>query len=69
MWRIVLKNEFHDVLPGSSIAEVYEDAGRELSEIIGRALARQQMALKAMVDLLPDGDVQDAVVVVNPSLS
>jgi alpha-mannosidase len=69
MWRIVLKNEFHDILPGSSIAEVYEDAERELSEITGRALARQQMALKAMVDLLPDGDVQDAVVVVNPSLS
>ncbi len=25
-WRIVLKNEFHDILPGSSIREVYEDA-------------------------------------------
>src|SRR5690606_35224567 len=33
------------------------------------ALARQQMALKAMVARLPDGDVDDAVIVVNPSLS
>lgn len=27
-WKLVLLNQFHDVLPGSSIAEVYEDALR-----------------------------------------
>jgi alpha-mannosidase len=69
MWRVVLKNEFHDILPGSSIAEVYDDAERELGDIIGRAQARQQMALKLITGRLPDGDVSDAVVVVNPSLS
>lgn len=69
IWRVVLKNEFHDILPGSSIAEVYEDAERELGEVVGRALARQQMALKLIAATLPDGDVADAVVVVNPSLS
>jgi alpha-mannosidase len=69
IWRVVLKNEFHDILPGSSIAEVYEDAERELNDAIGRAQARQQFALSAIVGHLPDGDVADAVVVVNPSLS
>jgi alpha-mannosidase len=69
IWRVVLKNEFHDILPGSSIAEVYEDAERELNDAHGRALARQQMALSTIVGRIPDGDVQDAVVVVNPSLS
>ena len=69
IWRVVLKNEFHDILPGSSIAEVYVDAERELNDACGRALARQQMALAAIVGRLPDGDVSDAVVVVNPSLS
>ncbi len=69
IWRNVLKNEFHDILPGSSIAEVYVDAARELNDACGRALARQQMALAAIVAKLPDGDVADAVVVVNPSLS
>lgn len=69
MWRVVLKNEFHDILPGSSIAEVYEDARKELSDIVGRAVARQQMALSAIVSRLPDGDVSDAVVVINPTLS
>jgi alpha-mannosidase len=69
IWRVVLKNEFHDILPGSSIAEVYEDAERELNEAIGRAISRQQFALSAIVGHIPDGDVADAVVVVNPSLS
>ena len=26
LWRVLLRNEFHDILPGSSIREVYEDA-------------------------------------------
>ena len=69
MWRVVLKNEFHDILPGSSIAEVYDDAERELGDIVGRAQARQQMALKLITGRLPDGDIADAVVVVNPSLA
>ena len=69
LWRIVLKNEFHDILPGSSIAEVYEDARKELSDVIGRAVARQQMALSSIVTRLPDGDVSDAVIVINPTLS
>ena len=69
IWRVVLKNEFHDILPGSSIAEVYDDAERELNDAVGRALARQQMAMSAIVARIPDGDVADAVVVVNPSLS
>jgi alpha-mannosidase len=35
LWRVVLKNEFHDILPGSSIREVYEDAerGEEVTEV------------------------------------
>jgi alpha-mannosidase len=69
IWRVVLKNEFHDILPGSSIAEVYDDAERELNDAVGRAISRQQFALSAIVGRIPDGDVADAVVVVNPSLS
>lgn len=26
LWKVLLKNQFHDILPGSSIHEVYEDA-------------------------------------------
>lgn len=45
VWETVLLQQFHDILPGSSIAWVYQDAernyaavARELEEIIGDAL-------------------------------
>jgi len=69
LWRITLKNEFHDILPGSSIREVYEDAERELEDVAKQALALQQAAMRGIVALLPPGGVEDALVVVNPSLS
>lgn len=28
-WKILLRNQFHDIIPGSSIREVYEDSRRE----------------------------------------
>ncbi|RAK12517.1 alpha-mannosidase [Halanaerobium saccharolyticum] len=32
-WEVVLKNQFHDILPGSSIKEVYEDSSAEFKEL------------------------------------
>jgi alpha-mannosidase len=69
LWRVVLKNEFHDILPGSSIREVYEDAERELGEVIAAGTERQGSALAALVAQLPKGELDDALVVVNPTLS
>ncbi|CAH0346492.1 alpha-mannosidase [Bacillus sp. CECT 9360] len=31
-WKIVLRNQFHDIIPGSSIREVYEDSKLEYEE-------------------------------------
>lgn len=31
-WKIVLRNQFHDIIPGSSIKEVYEDSKLEYEE-------------------------------------
>nr|WP_254638868.1 alpha-mannosidase [Cohnella sp. GbtcB17] len=31
-WQIVLRNQFHDIIPGSSIREVYEDSRAEYSK-------------------------------------
>jgi alpha-mannosidase len=38
-WKIVLRNQFHDIIPGSSIPEVYEDSRIEYAEAerIGRS--------------------------------
>lgn len=68
-WRVVLKNEFHDILPGSSIREVYIDAEQELDGVIGNARAEQAEALKTLSAHLPAGGATNALIAVNPSLS
>ncbi len=32
-WKLLSLNQFHDILPGSSIGEVYDDARRDLAQI------------------------------------
>ena len=36
-WKLLLCNQFHDILPGSSIAEVYVDAARDLARVAALA--------------------------------
>jgi alpha-mannosidase len=33
-WKVLLCSQFHDILPGSSIGEVYEDADKNYAEVI-----------------------------------
>jgi alpha-mannosidase len=35
LWQIVLLHQFHDILPGSSIARVYEESEAAMSEALG----------------------------------
>ena len=44
-WKKLLLNQFHDILPGSSIARVYEDARRDHKWIISEADAVRDEAL------------------------
>ncbi|MBO0448401.1 alpha-mannosidase [Enterococcus sp. MJM12] len=37
MWEIVLRNQFHDIIPGSSIKEVYEDHRIEMEGLFKEA--------------------------------
>lgn len=49
-WKIILRNQFHDIIPGSSIREVYEDSTAEYAEAwqIGtHALQQAQQSLVA----------------------
>lgn len=32
-WKLVLLNQFHDIIPGSSVREVYEDSDKDYAEI------------------------------------
>ena len=48
LWKMLLLNQFHDILPGSSISEVYEDAHRELEETVGGAEELRDGALREL---------------------
>ena len=47
-WKRLLLNQFHDILPGSSIARVYEEARADHRWIIGEADAVRDRALQAL---------------------
>ena len=55
LWRVLLLNQFHDILPGSSITEVYERARADLEGVVAGA-----DAVAARV-LGPAGDVPVSV--------
>lgn len=44
-WKTLLLNQFHDILPGSSINEVYVDAHRQLGEVVETAERLRDRAL------------------------
>lgn len=52
-WKIVLRNQFHDILPGSSITAVYEDCRKEYAEaeqLAQTALTGSLARLSSFVD-------------------
>ncbi len=44
-WKLVLLNQFHDIIPGSSVREVYEDSARDYEEVrrIGGAIVAERL--------------------------
>ncbi len=52
LWKTLLKNQFHDVLPGSSIREVYSEAYPELENVIAEA---ERIAEEAMRKIAGEG--------------
>ncbi|ASA23243.1 alpha-mannosidase [Paenibacillus donghaensis] len=48
-WQIILRNQFHDIIPGSSIHEVYEDSRVEYAEAEAIGLEAAAAATTALV--------------------
>lgn len=48
LWEVALRNQFHDILPGSSIKEVYEDSKAEYEALLEESGALEENALKAI---------------------
>ena len=68
-WRIVLRNEFHDILPGSGIREVYEQAEAELASVVASGNNVIQKQLVSIAERLAARGRKPGVLVVNPDLS
>lgn len=47
-WTTLLKHHFHDVLPGSSVHQVYEEAERDLGAALGAAEKLRSAALERL---------------------
>ncbi len=68
-WRIILRNEFHDILPGSSIREVYQQAEAELADVVSAGREAQDRHLSALIGKLGVTGDKPGLLVVNPDLS
>ncbi len=61
-WQSLLLNQFHDILPGSSIHEVYEDTHPELQRVVATATSLRDTAIEALAG---EGT---GIAIANPSL-
>ena len=64
-WKIVLLNQFHDILPGSSITPVYEDTERDYANVYQAVAPARQSALQALAARADTSGQGQAVVVFN----
>jgi alpha-mannosidase len=58
LWQILLLNQFHDILPGSSIHSVYENAQVQLAEALKESLQLRDNALAAANTDYAPGDTE-----------
>jgi alpha-mannosidase len=68
-WRLLLRNQFHDILPGSGIGEVYQQAEGELGEVVDTATGVIADGLSGLAASVSGAGDRPAVLVVNPDLS
>lgn len=62
-WKIIMRNQFHDIIPGSSIQEVYDDCRIEYAE--ADAIGKREWSQAAGMLLANGGE--DAITVFNSS--
>jgi alpha-mannosidase len=61
-WKLVCLNQFHDIIPGSSIGEVYEESLQQYAEVQALGERIRQVALDAIAE-----SVEGDLLVVNPT--
>jgi alpha-mannosidase len=63
-WELILLNQFHDILPGSSIPEVYTQCEKEYQQVIGTGRRCIHTALTGLSDARHEND-PDALMIWN----
>lgn len=62
-WKLILLNQFHDILPGSSIRQVYQDSGQDYARVAALGHGALTGAQRRLLALL--GGATPALVVFN----
>lgn len=65
LWETLLLNQFHDILPGSCIREVYEESDRQFKLLFSRASFLQRQALNWLA--AHTASPEDGFLLYNPS--
>jgi alpha-mannosidase len=60
-WKIILRNQFHDIIPGSSIHEVYEDSRVEYKTACELATTIKNHAITALIDQTNDSNFHNII--------
>lgn len=63
-WEIILLNQFHDIIPGSSIFEVYEESDKQYRKVIGTA---NEEITKKLSNIIENINTDGGLFVYNPN--
>ncbi len=66
-WQTTLLNQFHDILPGSSIGQVYRDAGADHAGVRAVCDAIEHRAMENWAAVANTEGMQEPIMVLNPS--
>ena len=65
-WKVVLRNQFHDILDGSSIGPVYEEVRRFYQEARGRGQRALDFSLQTISNAIDTRGAGEPLIVYNP---
>lgn len=68
LWKIVLLNQFHDIIPGSSVPEVYEDSAKDYAEVRSEGAKLLREALVSIGSKLDTSAFEHPIAVFHNSL-
>lgn len=63
-WETILLNQFHDIIPGSSIKEVYDVSSKQYEQL---RIAGEEISSKAYEDIISNVNTDGGIIVFNPN--